>query len=554
MSQNLHLPWHEYAATLKPHERPMLPGSPPTPDHTTLRRWAYATVGVLVSMTGSLGNAFVTANVTQMGAAFGATQSEAIWLTVVYAMTNTCMNLLFIKLRMEIGFQLFGRIMIVAFVGVAAASLFAHDFATVLFVRGLAGICGAGMSTLGILYLLQAFPAAHRLKGIVIGIGLSSFSIPAARIFSGNLIDIGDWRSIHVLELGLALLSLAAVFSLRMPPTERTKSFEPADFLTFMLFAPGIALLCVVLGFGKSLWWTDTQWLGWALIGSILLLAAAVIVETRRNNPLINLSWLAGPDVIRLAASILLLRIVLSEQTSGAVGLMTQLGIGSDQLVPLFWLILIATIAGTLTSAFTLNPQKLWLPISISLALIAVGALIDSHATILTRPENLFFSQSLLALASALFIGPALMIGIAQMMQKGPQNLVAFIIVFQVGQVLGGLAGSAIVTTLQSLQQKAHGLRLLEMMTGSDPNVALRLQQIGGGYARTIGDASQRSTESLKLLQQQVTQQAGVLGWNDVFLVICVLAALGCVWTGFIHYYPFFKKTSSPSAGGGTAK
>lgn len=31
---NWHLPWDQYVETLKPHERPMMPGSPATPDHS----------------------------------------------------------------------------------------------------------------------------------------------------------------------------------------------------------------------------------------------------------------------------------------------------------------------------------------------------------------------------------------------------------------------------------------------------------------------------------------------------------------------------------------
>ena len=33
---NWHLPWEQYVETLKPHERPMMPGSPATP---TPARW-----------------------------------------------------------------------------------------------------------------------------------------------------------------------------------------------------------------------------------------------------------------------------------------------------------------------------------------------------------------------------------------------------------------------------------------------------------------------------------------------------------------------------------
>jgi len=48
------------------HEKPMLLGSPSTPWHSTPRRIAYGIVGLLVSMTGALGNAMVTANLQNL--------------------------------------------------------------------------------------------------------------------------------------------------------------------------------------------------------------------------------------------------------------------------------------------------------------------------------------------------------------------------------------------------------------------------------------------------------------------------------------------------------
>lgn len=46
----------------QPHEKPALLGSPSTPEHPTSKRIAYGVVGLLVCLTGALGNAVVTAN------------------------------------------------------------------------------------------------------------------------------------------------------------------------------------------------------------------------------------------------------------------------------------------------------------------------------------------------------------------------------------------------------------------------------------------------------------------------------------------------------------
>ncbi|MFJ6024882.1 MFS transporter [Brevundimonas sp. NPDC092305] len=539
--RNYHLPWAEYVKTLQPHEMPMLPGSAATPAHTTPFRLAYAGVGLLVTATGSIGSAMVTANTQQLAGALGASVVEAAWLPTVFVMTNACMNLLLIKFRQQYGLRLFAQIFLIAYALIGVGNLFFEDYQSTLIVRAFAGMASAAMSSLGILYLIQAFPPAHRLKGLIIGIGASSMAIPAVRLFTTNLVELSEWRGFHVFELGLSLLSLAAVFALRLPPSEKFKVFVRLDFVTFALFAPGIALLCAVLGLGRIVWWTEAAWIGWALIGSIVLLTAALIVEYNRETPLINLKWISGPDIVRLALAIVGVRIVLSEQTAGAVGLMTQLGVGQDQMHGLFLLILIATAAGTLTSAFTLNMAKLNKPIAIALGLIAVGAFIDAHSTTLTRPAQLYVSQAMLAFSAAFFIGPAMMQGIVQVLQKGAQNLVSFIVIFGIGQNVGGLLGSALIGTLETVREKFHSSQLSEQISLGDPDVVLRLQQLSGAYARVIGDPTLRAAEGQVLLQQQITQQAHVLAYNDVFLLISAFAAIGCLWVTFHHLRPRFE-------------
>ena len=530
------LPWADYVETLKPHERPMMAGSPASPDKSTTLRLAYLTIGILVTLTGNLGNAVVSANIQSLQGALGVTATEAAWLPVVYVMTNACMNLILIKFRMQYGLRLFTEIFLGALVVVSFAHLFINDFGSAIATRAVSGMAAAGLSSLGILYLIQAFPVQHRLKGLIIGIGGASFSLPLARLFSSSLLQVAEWRGLYIFELGLSLICLAAVFTLRLPRSERIKVFDKLDFVTFALFAPGMAMLTAALGLGRLVWWTEAPWVGWCLIGSIVLIAAALILEHNRKSPLINTEWLAGPDMIRLALAIFGVRVVLSEQTAGSVGFLAVLGLGPDQLHGLFWVILAATAAGTAVSALTLNMDKLGKPIAISLALIAIGAFIDTHATVLTRPVTLYFSQALLAFASALFIGPALMTGFASIMKRGPQQyVVSFIVLFSMTQNIGGLGGSALVGTVQTIREKFHSSQLTESMTLADPLVAQRIQQLGGAYARVVVDPAQRNAQGVQLLSQQITQQANVLAYNDVFLIIAVLAAIGSAWVAFTY-------------------
>jgi hypothetical protein len=535
MSRGHELSWEEYERTLQPHERPTMPGSPATPDHPWRRRAAYGATGFVVALTGSLGNAAVQANLSNLQGSLGITPVEAAWLPVVFVMTNACMNLILVKFRQQYGLRLFTQIFLFAFLAVSVAPLLFDDYASTLAVRAVAGMAAAGLSSLGFLYMIQALPAPHRLKALMIGIGVSGLAPPLARIIMPDLLLIDDWRGFYVFELGLVLVCLAATFSLKLPPSQRNRVFEPMDFVTFALFAPGVALLSAVLGLGRVVWWLEAPWIGWALVGSIVLLTAAVLVEFNRRNPLINLRWLAGPDMIRLGLAILIVRIVLAEQNTGALGFLQTMGLGPDQLRGLFVVILLATLAGTAAVALFVNPMKLQRPIAVALALIAVGALLDSQATVLTRVEQLWFSQALLAFAAAIFIGPAMLIGISNALKQGPQTFVSFIVVFSVGQNIGGLAGGALAGSVQVLREKFHSNQLAEGITQLDPLVVQRLQQLSGAYTSTIVDPVQRGGAGLKLLGQQVTQQANVLAYNDVSLMIAVMAAIGAVWMTF-HY------------------
>lgn len=535
MSGGHNLPWEDYERTLKPHERPTMPGSPATPDHPASRRIAYAATGTLVALTGSLGNAAVSANIPGLQGSLGITPVEAAWIPVVFVMTNACMNLILVKFRQQYGLRLFTQIFLLAFLAVSLAPVFLDDYVSTLAVRAVAGMAAAGLSSLGFLYIVQSLPAAHRLKALMIGIGISGVAPPLARIIMPDLLLIDDWRGFYIFELGLVLVCLAATFSLKLPPSQRTKVFEPLDFVTFALFAPGVALLCAVLGLGRVVWWTEAAWVGWALVGGIVLMTAAILVEANRKNPLIDLRWLAGPDILRLFGAILLVRVVLAEQNTGALGFLQSMGLGPDQLRGLYGVVLLATIAGTAGIALFVNPMKLQRPIAVALALIAVGAFLDSHATVLTRPAQLYLSQALLAFAAAIFIGPAMLIGLGNALKQGPKTFVSFIVVFSVGQNIGGLAGSALTGSVQTLREKFHSSQLTENITLLDPQVVLRLQQLSGAYAHTITDPVQRQAAGLKLLGQQVTQQANVLAYNDVALMIAVISAIGAVWMTF-HY------------------
>ena len=518
--------WH-------PDEKPMLPGSPSSPAHPTWLRYAYLIVGIVVSLTGGLGNALVSVNLVSLQGALGAYATETAWLPAAYVMTNVSINLLLVKFRQQFGLRLFTEFFLVLYALVTFAHLFVHELASAIAVRAAHGMVGAALSTLGLYYMLQAFKKPQRLRGLVIAIGVSQLALPIAYIFSSDLLQFAEWRGLYLFELGLTLFALGCVLMLKLPPGDRMKTFEPLDFVTFGLFAPGVALLCAALTFGRLLWWFETPWIGWALAASIVLIAAAIFVEHHRARPLLNTRWLASADIVRLGLSMILIRVVLSEQGTGAVGFLRAVGLNNDQMQTLFVIVLAATIAGIAVSALTLSVNHLTAPVVIALLLMAAGAWFDAHATSQTRPEQMYASQFLLAFGGALFIGPSLISLIGGVIAN-PANLISFSVMFGLSQNLGGLLGSAALGTFQVVREKFHSSLLVEHLSQIDPMVASRVQAGAAAYGRLIPDPAARSARGLATLSATATREANVLAYNDVFLLICAIALFTAAWI-FLH-------------------
>jgi MFS family permease len=164
----------------------MLLGSPSTPFHSTPKRIAYGIVGLLVCMTGALGNAMVTANLQNLQGTFAAWSTEIAWLPAVYVMTNVSINLLLVKFRQQFGLRAFTEGFLVLYVLVTFFHLFVNDLSSALLVRAAHGMVAAALSSLGIYYQIQAWPARHRLKALTIGITGSSLAFPLPGYFPPN--------------------------------------------------------------------------------------------------------------------------------------------------------------------------------------------------------------------------------------------------------------------------------------------------------------------------------------------------------------------------------
>lgn len=499
------------------------------PPYTISRPRAIALVAAStwLALTQSIAMNLVSVNIPQVQGAIAATSNEATWLVAAYMAPNVSLSLALIKIRTQFGLRNFAEVSIAVFVCASLLNLYMLDLNTAVATRFLNGIAAAPISSLAFLYMMEAFPAQLKLRvAAPLALMNTTLGAPIARLISPYLFDLQGLHSIALLDLGLALAALCFVYLLPLSqPQPRAKVIEKLDVLSYLMIAVGMGSIAVVLVLGRLYWWFEAQWIGVTLVVAFAALTCAVVLELNRKNPLLDIRWLVSPPILHFAGVLLLFRIVLSEQTTGAAGMFQVLGVSNAQMATLYWVILGASIAGGLTCAAVMKPSRAPEIHLVALAMIAAGAWLDSNSTSLTRPDDMLFSQALIAFASALFLPPAMINGLMSALAKGPNYILSFIIVFLATQAVGGLLGSAVFGTFITMREKLHSSYLVEHISLTDPLVAQRVAQFGGVYARVLTDKALQNAEGIVLLSQQATREANVLAYNDAFALIALIAA-----------------------------
>jgi len=248
------------------------------------------------------------------------------------------------------------------------------------------------------------------------------------------------------------------------------------------------------------------------------------LIEARRSTPLLHLEWIGSAGILRFAAVALLMRLALAEQTYGAVGLLTSGGLTNDQLRILFAIVIGAMALGIATAALTLHAERIRYQVMTAALIIALAAWLDAHATNLTRPGQLYFSQALIGFGTTLFIGPGLAFGFLRMLERGPEYFVSLIVLFSTTQNVGGLAGSALLGSYQVAATRAHAVALSQHLIAADPQVAARIQSGAVALSGIITDPAQNGAQGAGLLAQAMTGEASILAFNDTFMFVALLA------------------------------
>ncbi len=508
----------------KPHELPILPGSPANPDHPPGRRAAYLGIGILLGLIGGAQNGFLIANSPALRAGFALTPVEEGWLTVAFYSTYACMSMLLFRVRQEFGVQPFVRWAMAGLVAANFVQMMGPGYYPELAARAVAGIAASGLSALSVYYLMQGLPPALRVGGLIISLGLIQFAFPLTRAISPALLVDGDMDHVFQFQFAMSLLGFGLVYWLRLPPGLRKGTFEKLDIPSIALFMLGVGALCAFLVQGRIQWW-DTPWLGYALVAAIVGLGGCFLIEANRKSPMLDLSWLSSRAILGLAAIGATVRILVAEQGFGASGLFAALGYGNEQLTGYFWILAGATFGGVVLSVVRLDPKDLTRPVLFAVAVICVAAFADTRTGVMTRPQDVYATQAAIAFAAVFAMGPIMMEGMLRALAAGQSYVISFIAVFSLSQSIGGLAGISLLSAFHTIRLKTHLIDAGSTLTLGNSKFAEALSNAVQRVAPAQADPALQQQAAASNISQQVGREAAVLAFNDVFFLIGMLAA-----------------------------
>ncbi|WP_026037320.1 MFS transporter [Psychrobacter sp. PAMC 21119] len=537
----------------KPHEQPMMVGSPANPDHPARRKVFYLLIGIFVGLTASFQNGLLVANLTQIQGQLGLTPAEGGWISVSYNMTNACITVLLYKIRQQFGMSLFSKITL--FFLLAATSLqwliSSHLLDTPnigiepyyleIVARGLSGMVASGMTILGLFYCLQGMPTVKRTSGLILGFGLVQFGIPLSRIISPYLTIDGQLENLFLFQFGLALICFGLINILELPPGNTEKVFEKLDFLSFGFFASGLAALAVILVQGRILWWT-TPWLVYPLMIAIVGISIALWIETHRKNPMLQVRWMRSRNIIAFMITGAVMRILLSEQNVGAAGLLANLGYGNDQLITFYAVILAASVLALVISIFSTNPMDLRRPVIFAVALIAVGSWMDVGVSINSAPYMFYLSQFLIAFAAVYFMGPLVFEGFLRAIASGPAYIISFSVIFGISQTVGGLAGAAAIQAFTTIRTQVHYADMVSSLNLGDPAFSAQIAGTRSVLSQQTTDIAQANVGAVSQVLQGIQRQATVYAYGDLFFIMAILSTVATAMLLLNYFYYRYHK------------
>jgi EmrB/QacA subfamily drug resistance transporter len=161
--------------------------------------------------------------------------------------------------------------------------------------RALQGVGGAAMFATSLALLASAFTGRERGTALGIWGATTGASVAIGPLVGGVLVEHVSWQSIFFVNLPIGLATIAV--TLRMVGESRAADPDPIDWPGLVTFSVGLFALVFALVRGNSSGWGSAEIVG-LLAAAVALLVAFVVIEARRERPMLDLALFRKPTFV----------------------------------------------------------------------------------------------------------------------------------------------------------------------------------------------------------------------------------------------------------------
>ncbi|HTS44309.1 MAG TPA: DHA2 family efflux MFS transporter permease subunit [Puia sp.] len=496
-----------------------------------IRRVIITITAIICTLLEIIDTTIVNVALNDMRGNLGATLTEVAWVVTAYGIGNVIIIPMTSWLANQFGRRNYFAVSIMVFTICSFLCGNSHGIWELVLFRFLQGIGGGALLATSQTIITESYPVAKRgMAQAIYGLGVIVGPTLGPPL-GGYIVDNFSWPYIFYINIPIGVIAtLLTLQFVRNPNYGKKSAIGDIDWLGIALLATFVGTLQYVLERGQDEDWYSSAGITICSIIAFLGFFFFIWRESVFRNPIVELRVLRNGNLRIGTALTFLLGFGLYGSTF-IIPIYTQstLGWTAAQAGMLM-------VPAALTTAFMMPfigqmlqrgvPQQ----ILVSLGMLSFAVFCFWGYKILTpdtSQEAFFWMLIVRGVGMSMLFIPITTLSLSTLKGQQIGQGVAFT---GMTRQLGGSFGIAIITTFMARRNMLHRNTLVSNLSINDPVVQQRLQGLQHGFMAKGMPANVALESAFKSLDYQVTVQANVLSYMDVFFYLGVL---------FLIFIPF---------------
>ncbi|MFT6896431.1 MAG: DHA2 family multidrug resistance protein [Paraglaciecola sp.] len=502
-------------------------------------------IGFIAAMVGMfmaiLDIQIVASSLNEIQAGVSATPDEISWVQTAYLIAEVIMIPLSGMLTRWLSTRLTFVLSCSAFTLASIGCAMAQTIDQLIVLRAIQGFVGGAMIPIAYSLGFRLFPT--RMMGLIQAlIGMIATAAPSiGPTLGGYITQSSSWHWLFLMNVIPGILASVVVwFNLHIDKPDFSL-FKKIDFLGLLYLALFLGPLEYVLEEGPGDDWFAS---GEILLIAILSVCSGIAFFWRALSvdfPIVDLkvfkdrNFALGTMLGFIIGIALYGLVYLMPMFFGTVRHFNSLQIGEIMFVTGATMFFTAPVVGKLSDK--VDPRYM---LTFGLFLVGLGAIMNSTLTSQAGFDQFFWPQIVRGIGLLVCILTATRLAMGTLPRHEISNAAGL---FNVMRNLGGAVGLAAMDTIRDIRLDYHWAQLIHSV---DMTRDVVVQQLYQSQMQLTGMVSDPGAAAIKQMYQRVMNQAMVLSFNDLFLLLGVLYLCAVPLMLFMR-----KPEAAPTGGGG---